>query len=82
MSDPMLGLVSAIVIALGGWNWNLYRGNSQRIAAIELRMHTLELQMTKEFLTKSDFRDVMGEVKDHMIRIENKLDTLHDDRKA
>lgn len=80
VNEPLLGLFSAIAIALGGWNWNLYRGNTQRIAAVELRLHSLELEVNKDFLTKADFREVMTEIKDHMLRIEHKLDTIHDDR--
>jgi len=80
MFEPLLGLISAVTVAISGWNWNLHRGTNQRIAAVELRLHALELEVNKDFLTKADFREVMAEIKLHMLRIETKLDTIHEDR--
>lgn len=75
--DGAWGTIAALTVALSGGIAGLYRGTHQRIAAVEKRIDTLQLEINKEFLTKADFREIMGEIKDHMIRIENKLDKMN-----
>lgn len=75
--DAAWGAIAAVTVALSGGIGGLYRGTHQRIAAVEKRIDTLELEINKEFLTKADFREVMAEIKDHMIRIEGKLDKMN-----
>jgi uncharacterized membrane protein len=77
LSDSVWGAIAAVTVALSGGVAGLYRGTHQRIAAVEKRIDTLELEVNKEFLTKADFREIMGEIKDHMIRIEGKLDRMN-----
>lgn len=47
-----------------------------RLHAIELRVATLQMEVGDKFITKEDFNSMTNHMEAHMIRIEDKLDTV------
>lgn len=74
--EPFWGFLAAIVVGASGGAVSLYRGTHLRIAAVEKRIETLELEINKEFLSKPDFRAAIDRIEAHMVRIEDKLDSM------
>lgn len=74
--EPLWGFLAAVVVGLSGGITGLYRGTHLRIAAVEKRIETLELEVNREFLSKEDFRLAVDRIEQHMVRIENKLDNM------
>lgn len=47
-----------------------------RIIALDRRIDAVELTMAQAYVSKGDFKIVLDRVEAHMIRIEDKLDTI------
>jgi len=47
-----------------------------RISELDKRIDTVELSMAQAYVSKSDFKIVLDRVETHMLRIEDKLDTI------
>ena len=47
-----------------------------RIIELDKRIDTVELSMAQAYVSKSDFKIVLDRVETHMLRIEDKLDTI------
>ena len=47
-----------------------------RILELDKRIDTVELSMAQAYVSKSDFKIVLDRVETHMLRIEDKLDTI------
>ena len=47
-----------------------------RIHDLDRRLDNMELRIAETYLTKSEFRLALERVEAHMVRIENKLDTI------
>ena len=45
-----------------------------RVAQLDTRLDKFELYSAQTYLPRTDFNDSMGEIKEHMVRIEGKLD--------
>tara|TARA_X000001388_G_scaffold75336_1_gene69905 strand:- start:1232 stop:1465 length:234 start_codon:yes stop_codon:yes gene_type:complete len=52
-----------------------------RIHELDRRVDGVELRIAEQYLTKAEFSSVLERVESHMVRIENKLDTLASLRK-
>jgi len=47
-----------------------------RISQLDNRVDKVELRMVEHYVSKTDFAATLAELKGHMVRIENKLDTF------
>ncbi len=47
-----------------------------RIAILDQRLDTAELRAVQEFVTKDDFNNALSRVEAHLIRMEDKIDSL------
>ena len=47
-----------------------------RISNLDSRVDSIELRVVQEFVSKSDFASAMERMEGHMVRIEDKLDSL------
>ena len=67
--------ISAVVAVLAGAAAITNRMNS-RISEIDRRVDGVELLIVRDYITKDEYMATMSELKEQMIRIENKLDTF------
>lgn len=49
---------------------------NSRISEIDRRVDGVELLIVRDYITKDEYMATMSELKEQMIRIENKLDTF------
>jgi|DEB0MinimDraft_10_1074344.scaffolds.fasta_scaffold66394_2 hypothetical protein len=47
-----------------------------RISSLDNRVDRVELRMAENYVSKAEFHGTLGDLKNHMIRIEQKLDTF------
>tara|TARA_B100001939_G_C16759382_1_gene537628 strand:- start:572 stop:805 length:234 start_codon:yes stop_codon:yes gene_type:complete len=73
-------IVSAVVAVVSGGAILTSRIHG-RIMEIDKRVDQIELTMAQSYITKVDFEKTLERVEAQMIRIENKLDILADNRR-
>ena len=67
--------ISAVIAVLAGAAALTNRMNT-RINEVDRRVDGVELLMVRDYITKDEYMATMTELKEQMIRIENKLDTF------
>ena len=72
MLELGLPVILAVVSGLGAVTTRLHN----RIHELDRRLDQTELRIAENYLSKTEFRAALERVEQHMIRIENKLDTL------
>ena len=72
MIEVIIPSVIAIISGMGVMTNRIYG----RILELDKRIDTVELSMAQAYVSKSDFKIVLDRVEAHMIRIEDKLDTI------
>ena len=72
MIEAIIPSVIAIVTGAGVITNRIYG----RLLELDKRIDTVELSMAQAYVSKSDFKIVLDRVESHMIRIEDKLDTI------
>ena len=73
-------IVSAVVAVISGGAILTSRVHG-RIMEIDKRVDQIELTMAQSYITKVDFEKTLERFEAQMIRIENKLDILADNRR-
>lgn len=71
-----MGEVIPIGVALATGFSVLITRLHNRVSSLDHRLDGVELRMAEKYLTKAEFSGVLERVEQHMVRIENKLDTL------
>ena len=72
----MLEAIIPSVIALVTGTAVLTNRIYNRIMTLDRRIDAVELTMAQAYVSKGDFKIVLDRVEAHMIRIEDKLDTI------
>jgi hypothetical protein len=72
MIELIIPSVIAVISGMGVMTNRIYG----RIMELDKRIDTVELSMAQAYVSKSDFKIVLDRVESHMIRIEDKLDTI------
>ena len=72
MLELGLPIVIAVVSGLGAVTTRLHN----RIYELDRRLDNTELRIAENYLSKAEFSAALERVEQHMIRIENKLDSL------
>ena len=72
MLEIGLPIVIAVVSGLGAVTTRLHN----RIYELDRRLDNTELRIAENYLSKAEFSAALERVEQHMIRIENKLDSL------
>ena len=72
MVEVILPAVIAIVTGGAMLTSRIYT----RLLDLDKRIDTVELSMAQAYVSKSDFKIVLDRVETHMLRIEDKLDTI------
>jgi hypothetical protein len=72
MIELIIPSVIAVISGMGVMTNRIYG----RIMELDKRIDTVELSMAQAYVSKSDFKIVLDRVEAHMIRIEDKLDTI------
>ena len=72
MLELGLPIVIAVVSGLGAVTTRLH----SRIHELDRRLDNTELRIAENYLSKAEFSAALERVEQHMIRIENKLDSL------
>ncbi len=75
--DFLYGALTLIVILIGVWS----RGQDKRLDDLEAFVESAMEQRVKdakEYVTKTEFNNLLKEVKDALIRIETRLQNLKD----
>lgn len=67
--------ISAVIAVLAGAAALTNRMNT-RINEVDRRVDGVELLVVRDYITKDEYMATMTELKEQMIRIENKLDTF------
>ena len=71
----MEAAITVLIAACSGLGVLHGRLNS-RIHELDRRLDGIEVKVAEKYVTKTDMSAMLDRVEDHMIRIENKLDTL------
>lgn len=72
----MVEVIASIGIAIATGGAVLTRGIHKQIALLERRIDALELQVARDYVSKSDFENTLTRFESHIIRIEQKLDAI------
>ena len=67
--------VTAGIAAIAGC-WSIMQGVHRRINYFDTRLDRIELSLVKEYVSRSEYIADQSKLEEHMIRIENKLDTF------
>ena len=74
--EAMWGLFGVFSTLVVGGVSGLYDRIHRRMEKMEGKVHEIERDVIKHYLTKEDFNGCMDRLQNHMTRIENKLDTM------
>ena len=72
----MVEVIASIGIAIATGGAVLTRGIHKQITLLERRIDALELQVARDYVSKSDFENTLTRFESHIIRIEQKLDAI------
>ena len=72
----MIEVIASIGIALATGGAVLTRGMYKQIGLLERRIDAIELQVARDYVSKSDFENTLTRLESHIIRIEQKLDVI------
>jgi len=72
----VIEVVASIGIALATGGAVLTRGIHKQIGLLERRIDAIELQVARDYVSKSDFENTLTRLESHIIRIEQKLDVI------
>ena len=72
----MIEVIASIGIALATGGAVLTRGMYKQIGLLERRIDAIELQVARDYVSKSDFENTLSRLESHIIRIEQKLDVI------
>lgn len=67
--------VTAGIAAIAGC-WSIMQGVHRRINHFDTRLDRIELSLVKEYVSRAEYVTDQSKLEEHMIRIENKLDTF------
>jgi len=67
--------VTAGIAAIAGC-WSIMQGVHRRLNNLDSRQDRIELAMAKDYVSRSEYAADQSKLEEHMIRIENKLDTF------
>lgn len=77
--DLLYGALTIIVLLIGAWS----KGQDKRLDDLESFQKTVYAHWekdAKEYVTKTEFNNLLKEVKDALIRIETRLQNLKDSK--
>lgn len=66
----------SIVVALITGGAVLARGVNKQVIQLERRIDAIELQVVRDYVSKTDFENTLTRLESHIIRIEQKLDVI------
>ena len=69
------------MVAIVGGGWGVISGVHKRVTNIDTRLDRIELAMVKDYVPRSEFYTVQRKLEDHMIRIEEKIDRMLEQRR-
>jgi len=72
MIEPFVPIFVAIGTGFAVMTSRIYN----RISTLDNRVDSIELRMVQEYVSKNDFAAAMERMEGHMVRIEDKLDSL------
>ena len=72
MIEAVVPVVVAVVSGVG----ILFTRVNQRVSDLDKRIDTFELRIAENYVPKTELATALERVEQHMIRIENKLDSL------
>ena len=72
----MVEVIASIGIAIATGGAVLTRGIHKQINLLERRIDAIELQVARDYVSKSDFENTLTRLESHIIRIEQKLDVI------
>ena len=72
----MIEVIAPIGIALATGVAVMTRGIHKQIGLLERRIDAIELQVARDYVSKSDFENTLTRFESHIIRIEQKLDAI------
>ena len=72
MIEPFVPIFVAIGTGFAVMTSRIYN----RISTLDNRVDSIELRMVQEYVSKNDFASAMERMEGHMVRIEDKLDSL------
>jgi hypothetical protein len=67
--------VTAGIAAIAGC-WSIMQGVHRRLNILDQRQDRIEIQIAKDYVSRSEYVADQSKLEEHMIRIENKLDTF------
>ena len=68
-------VVTGCAAAVAG-GWAVISGLHKRLSAFDHRLDRIELELAKEYISRSEYASDQSKLEEHMIRIENKLDVF------
>lgn len=77
MNDPIfsqLWWLEHVWIAFVGLGWWLFRQIWAAMNQLKTDLHVLEVELPKQYVRKSDLDSTLTDIRDHLVRIENKID--------
>ena len=72
MIEPFVPIFVAIGTGFAVMTSRIYN----RISTLDNRVDSIELRIVQEYVSKNDFAAAMERMEGHMVRIEDKLDSL------
>ena len=67
--------VTAAIAAIAGC-WSIMQGVHRRLNTLDGRQDRIELTVAKDYVSRTEYVADQSKLEEHMIRIENKLDTF------
>ena len=69
------------MVALIGGGWGIISGVHKRSRNVDTRLDRIELAMAKDYVPRSEFLASQTKLEEHMVRIEEKLDRMLEQRR-
>ena len=72
----MVEAIAASTLALIGGGYTVLSALHRRVSGVDNRLDRIELNLARDYVTRSEFMANQTKIEEHMIRIEKKLDVF------
>ena len=67
-------MTASLAVIAGGYT--IVQALHRRVTTVDTRLDRIELSMAKDYVSRTEYAADQSKLEEHMIRIENKLDTF------
>jgi hypothetical protein len=76
MFETIVGYIGSAILGAAGGAFAHSIGTRTKMQLLEEKVSAVELRTAQDYVTRTELGNIINRMESHMVRIENKLDTI------